>query len=104
MTLQTLANVATEGVSGPWAAASAFTVLVITQLGKQLTDWRRDKRELESDLAKRQALCSIADTNQRLLIQQMQTHTTLVSQNTIQAERHTALLGALNSVCKKEIK
>jgi hypothetical protein len=101
MTLETFAQASTEIISGPWAAAGAFAVLVATQMGKLLSDWRKDKRDAENDKAKRDALLSIAKTNQELLVKQTEMQATMVGQNTIQAERHTALVGALTTVCKK---
>ena len=52
-----------DAISGGWAAFYAAIVLILQHIGKWVSDIRKDRREIATDVAKQNTLNRIADSN-----------------------------------------
>ncbi len=78
--------------------------MIFTQLGKMMSDFFKNKRELESDKLKQEYLKRIADSNEAAFRAQLEVKTTLVVANALDKMRHDTLLKAIESMgnnCKE---
>ena len=106
-----------DNAAATWAAATAFVSMMLLQIGKMVTEARKDKRLLLAELArearetagetaKQKSLERIADANERALELQGQVAVhvaevkgALVGSDKLAALRHEELLTALRVRC-----
>lgn len=88
--------------TGMWVGVGTLFTIVCVQVGKLLSDARKDKRDAELDKQKTEYLKSIATTNQAALTAQREVKVALDARHELDSERHHTLLGAINNLpCKK---
>ena len=103
--------------SAVWAAAGAFVSMLLVQIGKLVTDARKDKRLLMAEVArearesagetaKQKSLERIADANERALALQGQVAVhvaevkgALIGSDKMAVLRHEEMLAALRAKC-----
>jgi hypothetical protein len=85
---------------GQWTTASGVVVVILAQLGKWITDERKDKRDFLLDEKKQRALDRIADSNDESLIAQGEVKQALIAQGEIDRLRHDTVILALQATCK----
>jgi hypothetical protein len=95
-----LAQVQESTSAGTWGAFGAIVTMILVQVGKMLSDWRKDKRDLFLDIQKASFLERIAKSNEDALRAQLEVKVTLQHQAHLDDQRHKDLLVALNQTCK----
>jgi pyruvate/2-oxoglutarate dehydrogenase complex dihydrolipoamide dehydrogenase (E3) component len=98
-----IAQATADGISF-WGSLGALITIIFVQVGKILSDARKDKRDLLNDTIKRDALLSIRDSNERSVIAQTEVKMTLEKSHEIDKIRHDTLLAAINQLglnCKQ---
>lgn len=93
-----------QTTGGTWAAVTGLTVIIFTQLGKWISDARKDKLSFEAEKQKLLVLQEIARSNSNIREGQIEQNGKLSTAVQVNKAYHEELIRTLATTCKVKIK